>query len=255
MLRDTVHPRDSSNYIMYTVKKRSGGRRVIHSVSKDLFTVHQFINQEILQRCVPHASSFAFHSSGGIRKCAAMHCGARWLFQFDLIDFFYDITEIDVYRVFQELGYRNLLAFELARLCTTTHLPRRYDRLLFHDTDRHDHEEDSRIGADDELSVDMPIVPYPSQPGVVGVLPQGAPTSPMLSNLVARKLDDLLHSFALEQGFVYTRYADDITFSASFLPKQQTIGKIHRRVVHLLGRAGLEKTARKHAWQGRGRER
>ena len=47
-----------------------------------------------------------------------------------------------------------------------------------------------------------------------GVLPQGAPTSPSLSNLVFQPLDGLLEAAAGERGAVYSRYADDLTFSA-----------------------------------------
>ena len=112
---------------MFAVRKRSGGRRFIHTPTKHLLTVQQFINTCILQRVPIHPSAFAFHRRGGIRKCAAVHCGAKWLFQFGLTDFFYDITEVDVFRVFQGLGYGRLLAFELARICTTTRLPEGVD--------------------------------------------------------------------------------------------------------------------------------
>jgi hypothetical protein len=44
-------------------------------------------------------------------------------------------------------------------------------------------------------------------------LPQGASTSPGLSNQVARKLDKRLLGVAAKLGLTYTRYADDITFS------------------------------------------
>jgi RNA-directed DNA polymerase len=46
-----------------------------------------------------------------------------------------------------------------------------------------------------------------------GSLPQGAPTSPALSNIVLAGLDKTLLEFAIEQGIRYTRYADDLTFS------------------------------------------
>lgn len=45
-------------------------------------------------------------------------------------------------------------------------------------------------------------------------LPQGAPTSPKLSNLACWRLDQRLLGLTSKYGFVYTRYADDITLSA-----------------------------------------
>lgn len=48
-----------------------------------------------------------------------------------------------------------------------------------------------------------------------GCLPQGAPTSPILSNLLCRKLDSRLFRWARENGYAYTRYADDLTFSTN----------------------------------------
>jgi RNA-directed DNA polymerase len=44
-------------------------------------------------------------------------------------------------------------------------------------------------------------------------LPQGAPTSPRLSNLVNFGLDNIFQKIALRRKGTYTRYADDITFS------------------------------------------
>lgn len=44
-------------------------------------------------------------------------------------------------------------------------------------------------------------------------LPQGAPTSPILSNMICAKLDRELLSLAKQHHCTYTRYADDLTFS------------------------------------------
>ncbi len=46
------------------------------------------------------------------------------------------------------------------------------------------------------------------------VLPQGAPTSPVLTNVVCKRLDYLLTGVAKRFGLNYSRYADDITFSS-----------------------------------------
>lgn len=51
-----------------------------------------------------------------------------------------------------------------------------------------------------------------------GVLPQGAPTSPVLSNMVAKHLDARLNGLATHLGFTYSRYADDLTFSGDGSP-------------------------------------
>lgn len=47
-----------------------------------------------------------------------------------------------------------------------------------------------------------------------GVLPQGAPSSPIISNMICFRLDKNLMHFAKRFRLVYTRYADDITLSA-----------------------------------------
>lgn len=46
-------------------------------------------------------------------------------------------------------------------------------------------------------------------------LPQGAPTSPVISNLITRRLDSKLKALARESKCYYTRYADDIFFSTN----------------------------------------
>jgi RNA-directed DNA polymerase len=231
LLRASVERRrEAANYRMFAIKKRSGGRRHIHAVTGELFKAQQFINSEILQKVRPHAASFAFHPDGGIRACASEHCGARWLFQFDLENFFHSVNEANVYGVFVGLGYRPLLAFEMARICTTTRLPEHLRRYI---RSRSDHE--PRV-----------YKFYVERSESMGVLPQGASSSPMLSNLAARNLDEALTAFSSQHGLVYTRYADDITLSSSGdFPEGMSVGKIRRAVIEAIRKNGFRENQSK----------
>ena len=46
-----------------------------------------------------------------------------------------------------------------------------------------------------------------------GVLPQGAPTSPVVANMIARRMDREMQELSKKNGFMYSRYVDDITLS------------------------------------------
>jgi retron-type reverse transcriptase len=111
----------------------------------------------------------------------------------DLKDFFPSITFPRVKGIFQDLGYSPAVATILALLCTEC--PRRK-------------------------------VEYAGKSLFVAVgsrsLPQGACTSPALSNLTARKLDARLDGLARKLGWTYTRYADDLTFSTTGEAAQKT---------------------------------
>lgn len=56
-------------------------------------------------------------------------------------------------------------------------------------------------------------------------LPQGAPTSPMISNLVLKPFDDYIGQWCRERNIAYTRYCDDMTFSGEF-----NVKKLHHKV-------------------------
>ncbi len=113
------------------------------------------------------------------------------MLKFDLHDFFGSVDERDVFRVFEERGYSSLVSLELARICTRAPLASFTSST-------------GRYGAIPTYDVN-----------VSGRLPQGAPTSGALSNIVATPLDHDLHALATGAGFVYTRYSDDMVMSTA----------------------------------------
>ena len=80
-----------------------------------------------------------------------------------------------------------------------------------------------------------------------GSLPQGAPTSPMLSNIVLEDFDNEIGLYAIEQKIRYTRYADDMTFSGDF-----NAGKVISKVKRQLNDLGLKLNDEKTRTRGRG---
>jgi len=70
---------------------------------------------------------------------------------------------------------------------------------------------------------------------VNGVLATGFSTSPTISNYVCMEMDALFEKYSEEEGYEYTRYADDMTFSSdSTLPSKEVIEKILTRSNFLL---------------------
>lgn len=66
-----------------------------------------------------------------------------------------------------------------------------------------------------------------------GLLPQGAPTSPIISNFICWRLDNDLQKFAKKNKCIYSRYADDITFSSNIESIPESIGSINGAEINL----------------------
>lgn len=81
-----------------------------------------------------------------------------------------------------------------------------------------------------------------------GTLPQGAPTSPDLANLAAIRLDQRLQGLAEKRGFVYTRYADDLTFSGSGTEE----AAVRRAIEYIIRDSGFAPNEAKTAYISRG---
>ncbi|MBM7322708.1 RNA-directed DNA polymerase [Agrobacterium sp. S2] len=208
VVRRTVDP-----YRIFSIAKRSGGKRYIVVADRKLALVQSWIHRNILtsaaaMRSISSAVTAYVPGSSHIAN-ASRHRNASWLIKVDVARFFESISERQVYYVFRQLGYRALMAFALTRLCT---------RVL--------ETKDFRArkkGRWQKRTVS------PDRPLGIGHLPQGAATSPMLANLVCRKLDSSLSEIADDRGLIYTRYADDITMSGEFqdrMDAESTIGLI-----------------------------
>ncbi|WP_183562523.1 reverse transcriptase family protein [Mucilaginibacter sp. SP1R1] len=75
-----------------------------------------------------------------------------------------------------------------------------------------------------------------------GTLPQGASTSPYLSNLFMNKFDEVVGGYAIKEKTRYTRYADDLTFSGNFNP-DNVIEFVQTEIEKIGLRLNLSKTA------------
>lgn len=219
VLRGIVRRNTPAPYRVFKIHKRplSGEPirfRTIVVPNRTLMNLQRWLNTQVLDHMTPHRASVAFSPGDSIRKAAERHCGARWLIKMDLRNFFESVTERQVYEVFRGIGYQPLVAFELARLCTRV-AP----------SHRHLKRYQARQGWNT-------IEPY-WEP-LMGLLPQGAPTSPRLANLAARGLDKELDWLAEAHGFIYSRYADDLSFSTqesfSRASARSLIGKISAKV-------------------------
>ena len=172
--------------------------RIITVPSHWLMRLQRWINASILVHRTPHDASVAFAPGSSILGATQPHCGAKWLIKIDLKNFFEMVTEAQVYRVFEAAGYQPLVAFELARL--TTRVGDQQTR-RFHKRFLVNSSEYTKISAYGKF--------------IMGHLPQGAPTSPMLANLAAYDLDVVLTDIADKARLTYTRYADDLAFSTT----------------------------------------
>ncbi len=169
-----------------------------------------------------HEASYAYQRNRSVLACAKMHMGARWLVKMDIHDFFESVGEGRVYRLFEGLGYPRLLSLELARLCTrVTREP-----LVQRSFRRYPHKAPYAVAAS-------------------GALPQGAPTSGALANAAMLNIDAELATLAATHRLTYTRYSDDLTFSAGEGFSRQQAGAVVNQVAAALDRGGFRLHRRK----------
>lgn len=159
---------ESHYYQQVTIKKKSGGDRILSVPALTLKEIQKWILDNVLSKMYVSPYAMGFQKEKSIVTNAKVHVGKKCVVNLDLKDFFPSVKLEKVFRAFYYYGYTISVSYLMARLCT-----------------------------------------YNNE------LPQGAPTSPYLSNVVCLKLDKRISELAIKYGASYTRYADDITLSAN----------------------------------------
>jgi len=198
-----------SHYVRFRIPKKSGGERLISAPMPRLKAAQAWVLHEILEKLALHTAAHGFVRGRSIVSNARPHVGHALIVNVDLKNFFPTVGYPRVKGLFASLGYSEEVATLLGLLCTEPDVEelvldgQRYFVAL---SERH--------------------------------LPQGAPTSPAITNLLCRRLDRRLQKMADELGFVYTRYADDLTFSA----KSEDVGQaaeVLRRLRNIVAHEGF----------------
>lgn len=197
------------HYVYFEVPKRSGGTRLLAAPHVRLATAQRWIFQNILGHLEVTSCAHGFVRGRSTVTNAKVHRRRDLVVNLDLQDFFPTITFTRVRGLFESVGYSPAAATILALLCT----------------------ESPRVAVD--LDGQRTWVAARDR-----ALPQGACTSPTLANLVARKLDRRLEGAARKLGWSYTRYADDLTFSADSEHKS-SMALLLARVRHIVREEGF----------------
>ncbi len=186
-LRGMTYHRDAAtslHYRRFAIPKRDGTERPIWAPLPRLKAAQRWVLHHVVERLPVHGAAQGFLAGRSIATNAAVHTNSRLVLKMDVKEFFPTVTWRRVKGVFRRAGYREQVATLLALLCTEA--PRE-------------------------------VVPLEGKTYFVSLgprcLPQGAPTSPGLTNALCLRLDRRLTGLAAKLGWRYTRYADDMTFS------------------------------------------
>lgn len=156
-------------YRDFEILKKNGKKRLISEPLPSLKEIQIWILENILHKIPISPYAKAYKTNCRIIENLRFHIGQPKVFTIDLENFFPSIKLDQIEIIFLKLGYSQLIANLLAKLCCR-----------------------------DEC------------------LPQGAPTSPCLSNIFFRDADNSIAKYCKERKINYTRYADDLSFSGDF---------------------------------------
>lgn len=178
-------------YKVFTIAKRTGGRREIAQPSTELKIVQRAFVDLILKELPIHHSAKAYRGGMSIRDNAIVHAGTNPILKMDFKNFFPSIIEDDWRKYCFENPILSDADFEISK------------KILFRRP---------KFGRKLRLSI-------------------GAPSSPILSNVLMWKFDETLEKHLLEHEVAYSRYADDLTFSGPRLGHLYVVEKLVRRTL------------------------
>jgi RNA-directed DNA polymerase len=161
-------------YKVYTIPKRTSGHRVIAQPSKELKEYQRKYMK--IQQLPIHGSAMAYRKGISIKQNAIAHKNNPYLLKLDLENFFNSISDKLFWKVWASI------------------LPLPSDQ--------------------DKQTLENLLFWCPSKTtGGALVLSIGAPSSPLVSNFFMYQFDCIFSKLCVEKEIVYTRYADDMTFS------------------------------------------
>ena len=166
-----------ARYRVFAIPKRNGGSRTIAEPSATLKTIQRYLLAAKLSGAPVHPSAMAYVPGKGIIDNAKAHSSNRYILKLDFTDFFPSIKVKD-WRNYVRSGTFDELLIE----DSTT-----YERILF----------------------------WGNGGFSANCLSIGAPTSPHVSNMLMYSFDAEVSQAARSRDVTYTRYADDLTFSAN----------------------------------------
>ena len=180
----------SKTYHSFTIKKKSGSLRTINAPSKGLKAIQSALNLIFQIMHQPHTAAYGFVIGKSIVDNANQHISQNYVYNIDLKDFFPSIDQARVW------GRLKVAPFNLGISPERIKIANMMAALTCTNM------EVERFKEGEWVKLVLPV------------LPQGAPTSPTLTNAICEKLDVRLTRVAKKFGLNYTRYADDITFSS-----------------------------------------
>jgi hypothetical protein len=173
-----------THYHRWEIPKRDGGKRTITSPKKELKEAQRWVLANVVERLPVHGAAHGFVAGRSIVSNALAHQGADVVVKLDIQDFFPSVTWQRVKGLLRKGGLPENTATLLALM--STEAPREVMQFR---------------------GKTLYVTQGPR------ALPQGAPTSPGITNALCLRLDKRLSALARRLGFTYTRYADDLTFS------------------------------------------